>query len=239
MPPNRLATSGGQCRRCSTVPRFPADAAVIVAGRRGPSIHATSVLCPRCHLSEQRLASLEPNGAQCISQCLTMAINLRHVFSRRPLTEITPLSGNISPLCIQNELVLARFVRRVSKQPCKPPFGNTPRGDLATKGCYFCPELLNHALLEDLATLFTLPALPRHRYSPYQTVVSCHPPPQPLFWSFSLAVRRSFRTLRCLAAIAVPAPCAPLSWFLCYGWSEKRSAVFCWGSLKPLLLRCC
>lgn len=64
-------------------------------------------------------------------------------------------------------------------------------------------------------------------------------PPQPLFWSFSLAVRRSFRTLRCLAAIAVPAPCAPLSWFLCYGWSEKRSAVFCWGSLKPLLLRCC
>lgn len=38
---------------------------------------------------------------------------------------------------------------------------------------------------------------------------------------------------------AVPAPCAPLSWFLCYGWCEKRSAVFCWGSLKPLLLRCC
>lgn len=52
-------------------------------------------------------------------------------------------------------------------------------------------------------------------------------------------IPRSLRTLRCLAAIAVPAPCAPLSWFLCYGWCEKRSAVFCWGSLKPLLLRCC
>lgn len=61
-------------------------------------------------------------------------------------------------------------------------------------------------------------------------------PPRFPFWSFNLAVRR---TLRCLAAIAVPELCAPLSWFLCYGWCEKRSAVFCWGSLKPLLLRCC
>lgn len=64
-------------------------------------------------------------------------------------------------------------------------------------------------------------------------------PRGPPFWSFGLAARRSLRTLRCLAAIAVPAPCAPLSWFLCYGWCEKRSAIFCWGSLKPLLLRCC
>lgn len=38
---------------------------------------------------------------------------------------------------------------------------------------------------------------------------------------------------------AASAPCVPLSWFLCYGWCEKRSAIFCWGSLKPLLLRCC
>lgn len=51
------------------------------------------------------------------------------------------------------------------------------------------------------------PALPRHRCSPYQIVVSRHPPRSP-FWSFSLAVRRSLRTLRCLADIAVPAPCA-------------------------------
>ena len=111
MPPNRLATSGGQRRRCSTVPRFPADAAVIVAGRTC----GASVLRPRRRSAEQRLASLESNGAQCILQCLTMAIKLRHVFSRRPLTEITPLSGNTSPPCIQNELVLARFARRVSK----------------------------------------------------------------------------------------------------------------------------
>lgn len=94
MPPNRLATSGGQRRRCSTVPRFPADAAVIVAGRT----RGASVLRPRRRSAEQRLASLESNGAQCILQCLTMAIRLRHVFSRRPLTEITPLSGHVSKM---------------------------------------------------------------------------------------------------------------------------------------------
>lgn len=92
-------------------PAIPADAAVIVAGRT----RGASVLRPRRRSAEQRLASLESNGAQCILQCLTMAIKLRHVFSRRPLTEITPLSGNTSPPCIQNELVLARFARRVSK----------------------------------------------------------------------------------------------------------------------------
>lgn len=52
-------------------------------------------------------------------------------------------------------------------------------------------------------------------------------------------IPRRLSVLRCLAAIAVPAPCVPLSWFLCCGWCGKRSAVFCWGSLKPLLLRCC
>lgn len=109
--PSNIATPNGWRRRCSTVPRFPADAAVIVAGRT----RGASVLRPRRRSAEQRLASLESNGAQCILQCLTMAIKLRHVFSRRPLTEITPLSGNTSPPCIQNELVLARFARRVSK----------------------------------------------------------------------------------------------------------------------------
>ena len=64
-------------------------------------------------------------------------------------------------------------------------------------------------------------------------------PPAPLTLVLQPRIPRSLRVLRCLAAIAVPAPCAPLSWFLCYGWCEKRSAVFCWGSLKPLLLRCC
>ena len=43
-------------------------------------------------------------------------------------------------------------------------------------------------------------------------------PPWSPFWSFGLAVRRSLRTLCCLAAIAASVPCVPLSWFLCYGW---------------------
>ena len=152
MPPNRLATSGGQRRRCSTVPRFPADAAVIVAGRT----RGASVLRPRRRSAEQRLASLESNGAQCILQCLTMAIKLRHVFSRRPLTEITPLSGNTSPPCIQNELVLARYVLHVFKMPCKAPFGNTSRGYLAIKTPFSRPNPSNHAQWANIATLFRL-----------------------------------------------------------------------------------
>lgn len=151
MPPNRLATSGGQRRRCSTVPRFPADAAVIVAGRT----RSASVLRPRRRSAEQRLASLESNGAQCILQCLTMAIKLRHVFSRRPLTEITPLSGNTSPPCIQNELVLARFTRRVSKKPCKPLFGNTHSENLARKGPFSSPRSPNHTQQANLAVPFS------------------------------------------------------------------------------------
>lgn len=80
-----------------------------------------------------------------------------------------------------------------------------------------CPVIVvRHIRLCFLATPPVVPIL----------VLRPRSPPQP-------------RTLRCLAAIAVPAPCVPLSWFLCYGWCEKRSAVFCWGSLKPLLLRCC
>ena len=51
------------------------------------------------------------------------------------------------------------------------------------------------------------PALPRHRCSPYQTVVSCHPPAVPIL-VLQPRIPRSLRTLRCLAAIAVPAPCA-------------------------------
>ena len=53
-----------------------------------------------------------------------------------PRTGKAPLPGNISPPCIKNELTLARFARHVSEMPCKSPFGNTPREDLATKGIF-------------------------------------------------------------------------------------------------------
>ena len=59
-----------------------------------------------------------------------------HVSQKAPRTGKAPLPGNISPPCIKNELTLARFARHVSEMPCKSPFGNTPREDLATKGIF-------------------------------------------------------------------------------------------------------
>ena len=55
-------------------------------------------------------------------------------FPKEPRTVKTPLRGKISPPCIQNELVLARYALHVFKMPRKTPFGNTPREYLAAKG---------------------------------------------------------------------------------------------------------
>lgn len=63
------------------------------------------------------------------------------VCQKGPRTEKHRLFGNISPICIQNKLVLARFTRCVSKKPCKPLFGNTYRKKLARKGSLFSPEV--------------------------------------------------------------------------------------------------
>lgn len=70
---------------------------------------------------------------------------------KAPRTGKAPLPGNISPPCIQNELTLARFARHVSEMPCKSPFGNTPREDLATKGSFRCTDPSNHARRANLA----------------------------------------------------------------------------------------
>ena len=75
------------------------------------------------------------------------------VWQKRPQTEKHPLCGNISPICIQNELVLARFACRVSKKPCKPLFGNTHSENLAKKGPFF----------------------PSKTYKSYIARISCHP----------------------------------------------------------------
>lgn len=101
-------------------------------------------LASRCCPAEQRLASCESNGAACSPQRLNMAMNRRRVFPERPRTGKRTLRGNISPLCIQNELVLARFARRVSEKPCKPPFWNAPREKLARKGRFSRPRPSNH-----------------------------------------------------------------------------------------------
>lgn len=41
--------------------------------------------------------------------------------------------GNISPLCIQNELAMARYARHVCEKPCKSPLEDTSREYLARK----------------------------------------------------------------------------------------------------------
>ena len=102
-------------------------------------------LASRCCLAEQRLASCVSNGARCIPQCLAMAINRRRVFPERPRTGITPLGGNISPLCIQIKLIMARIDPHVFVLPCKMPLGNTWSEDHAAKGRYFRPKPPNHA----------------------------------------------------------------------------------------------
>lgn len=57
-----------------------------------------------------------------------------YVSQKAPRTGKAPLPGNISLPCIQNELTLARFARHASEKPCKQPFGNARRADLAMKG---------------------------------------------------------------------------------------------------------
>ncbi len=57
-----------------------------------------------------------------------------HASPKGPRTGKAPLPGKIRAPCIQNELALARYARRVSEKPRKSPFRNTPREDLARKG---------------------------------------------------------------------------------------------------------
>ena len=73
---------------------------------------------------------------RCVPGRQSVASFALHVSQKVPRTGKAPLPGNISPPCIQNELTLARFARYVSEMPCKSPFGNTPREDLATKGIF-------------------------------------------------------------------------------------------------------
>lgn len=102
-------------------------------------------LASRCCPAEQRLASCVPNGARCIPQCLAMAINRHRVFPERPRAGKRTLRGNISPLCIQIKLIMARIDPHVFVLPCKMPLGNTLSEDLAAKGRYFRPKPPNHA----------------------------------------------------------------------------------------------
>ena len=72
--------------------------------------------------------------ARCVPGRQSVAIFALYVSQKGPGTGKAPLPGKIRAPCIQNELALARYARRVSEKPRKSPFRNAPREDLARKG---------------------------------------------------------------------------------------------------------
>lgn len=74
-------------------------------------------------------------------------------FPKGPRTRKTPVRGNISPPCIQIQLILARYAWHVSEKPRRAPLGNTPREHLAAKGRFRRPKPSDHARRTNLATL--------------------------------------------------------------------------------------
>ena len=72
--------------------------------------------------------------AKCVPGRQSVASFALHASRKRPRTEKSPVRGKIRAPCIRNELALAGSARHVSEKPCKQPFGNTPREDLARKG---------------------------------------------------------------------------------------------------------
>lgn len=160
-PPNCLASSGGQrrCRPAALQP--PAD--VVDTTRQpfdppqrtpaslslaAPVAPASALPAPCVSLLTRRTAPCQLRvkwRAVCSPRRLNMAMNRRRVFPERPRTGKRTLRGNISPLCIQITLIMARIDPHVFVLPCKMPLGNTSSEDLAAKGRYFRPEPPNHA----------------------------------------------------------------------------------------------
>ena len=93
-------------------------------------------ISPRCVLKLPAMARLRPDA-----------------FPKGPRTGKTPVRGNISPACIQIQLILARYARHASKRPRKAPLGNAPREHLAAKGRFRRPKPSDHARRTNLATL--------------------------------------------------------------------------------------
>ena len=74
-------------------------------------------------------------------------------FPKGPRTGKAPVRGNISPACIQIQLVLARYARHASRKPRRAPLGNAPREHLAAKGRFRRPKPSDHARRTNLAAL--------------------------------------------------------------------------------------
>ena len=114
-----------------------------------------------------------------------MATYRPDAFMKGPRTGKTPVRGNISPACIQIQLVLARHARHASEKPRKAPLGNTPREHLAAKGRFRRPKPPNHARRTNLATpdglapAQGLPPEQPHRGIAFQRLGPCPGVPAP------------------------------------------------------------
>ena len=97
-------------------------------------------------------------STRCVPKLPAMARYRPDAFPKGPRTGKTPVRGNISPACIQIQLILARYARHASKRPRRAPLGNAPREHLAAKGRFRRPKPPNHARRTNLATpLMDLP----------------------------------------------------------------------------------
>ena len=117
----------------STCPRsaFPGDRRITTCARN-------TLSAVRRRQGAREMHSQASGGGDmltlCVPGCLTMAIFCPGVSQKWPRTGKGPLRGNISPPCIQNELVLARYARHVFEKPCKSPLEDTLREYLARTG---------------------------------------------------------------------------------------------------------
>lgn len=71
------------------------------------------------------------------------------VFPKEPRTIKTPLHGKISPPCIQNELILARYAPHVFKMPYKAPLEDTSGEHLAREGRFSLHRPLKSCMASD------------------------------------------------------------------------------------------
>ena len=90
---------------------------------------------------------------RCVPKLPAMARYRPDAFPKGPRTGKTPVRGNMSPPCIQIQLILARYARHASRKPRRAPLRNTPREHLAAKGRFRRPKPPNHARRTNLATL--------------------------------------------------------------------------------------
>ena len=92
-------------------------------------------------------------SSRCVPKLSAVAIYRPDAFTKGPRTRKKPVRGNISPACIQIQLILARYACHVSEKPRKAPLGNTPREHLAAKVRFRRPKPSDHARRANLATL--------------------------------------------------------------------------------------